>query len=99
MKAYFAAAALAAFFVSPVQAQELSNCAPREIVIEQLADRYGESRQSVGVGDNVLVETFASLETGTWTITATNVNGMTCMIASGQAFELLSEHIPEGDPA
>jgi hypothetical protein len=76
------------------------NCAPREVVIERLADKYGESRQNVGLGgQGVMMETFASVETGTWTITLTMPNGITCLMASGQSFEVLAEALPDGDPA
>lgn len=72
-----------------------ANCAPRDVVVERLAERYGESRQSVGLGsNNAVVEVFASSETGTWTITVTSVNGMTCLVASGQSFETLNEAAP-----
>jgi hypothetical protein len=68
------------------------NCGQRDFVLERLADRYGESRQSIGLGaDNQVVEVFASLETGTWTITVTSPAGTTCLVASGQSFETLSE--------
>lgn len=72
--------------------QEGRNCGQREFVIERLASRYGESRQSIGLGaNNQVVEVFASLETGTWTITVTTPAGMTCLVASGQSFETLTE--------
>ena len=64
------------------------NCADRERVVERLAATYGESRQSIGLApNNSVVEVFASLETGTWTITVTSPAGMTCLVASGQNFE------------
>ena len=64
------------------------NCAERDRVIERLASSYGESRQSIGLGaNNAVIEVFASLETGTWTITVTSPTGLTCLVASGQAFE------------
>lgn len=70
-------------------------CAPRAQVVAKLAERYGETRQSIGLnGGDTLVEVFASDETGTWTITATTVAGLTCLIASGQAFETLTEALP-----
>jgi hypothetical protein len=70
------------------------NCGERDFVLERLADRYGESRQSIGLGaDNQVVEVFASLETGTWTITVTSPAGTTCLVASGQSFETLSEAV------
>ena len=72
-----------------------SNCAPRDVVLDRLADRYGESRQSIGLGaNNAVVEVFASAETGTWTIIVNTAEGLTCMSASGQAFETLAEAPP-----
>lgn len=74
-------------------AQGNQTCAERARVIAHLAEGYGESRQSIGLGaNNSVVEVFASLETGTWTITVTMPNGITCLVASGQSFEHLSEH-------
>lgn len=71
------------------------NCAPREVVVERLADGYGESRQSIGLGaQGAVVEVFASNDTGTWTITVTNPNGLTCLVASGQSYETLAEALP-----
>jgi len=70
-------------------------CAPREVVVERLAQKYGEARQSVGlVSNNSMVETFSSSETGTWTITVTLANGTTCLVASGQNYEALAEGLP-----
>ncbi|MCJ8333558.1 MAG: hypothetical protein MJH10_04815, partial [Epibacterium sp.] len=64
----------------------------------RLADKYGESRQSIGMGQKgVLMETFASDETGSWTITVTTPQGITCLVASGQAYELLAEALPTAD--
>ena len=42
----------------------------------------------------------ASADSGSWTITVTMTNGITCLVASGQAFEELAEMLPpKGDPA
>ena len=76
-------------------AQNARNCAPREVVVERLADKYGEARQSIGLGaNNSMVEVFAANKTGTWTITVTMANGLTCLVASGQNFETLAEALP-----
>ena len=75
-------------------------CAPRDQVVERLAGKYGETRQSMGLGsNNAVMEVFASDETGSWTITVTMTNGMTCLVASGQAFEELVEvlAVPDSD--
>jgi hypothetical protein len=76
-------------------AQSRRNCAPREVVVTRLAEGYGETRQSIGLGaNNAVVEVFASDETGSWTITVTSPGGVTCLVASGQAFEELVEALP-----
>ena len=76
-------------------AQNARNCAPRDVVVERLASKYGEARQSMGLGaNNSVVEVFSSNETGSWTITVTVANGMTCLVASGQNFETLAEALP-----
>jgi hypothetical protein len=92
-----------ALVVTPLFATTLSAqtaCGPRDTVVHRLAERYGETRQSMGLGtNNAVIEVFASTE-GSWTITVTNANGTTCLIASGQAFEEMAENLPAaGDDA
>jgi hypothetical protein len=74
------------------------NCAPRDVVLAQLATKYGETRQSIGLGsNNAVVEVFASDETGTWSITVTAPGGLTCLVASGRAFEEVADMVPAKD--
>lgn len=81
-----------AWFIFAAVAFAQSNCATRTVVLERLVNGYGETRQSVGVASNdTIVEIFASMETGTWTILVTTASGLTCFVASGQNFE----HVPE----
>src|SRR6056297_2189077 len=78
-------------------AQAAQNCAPRERVVDTLRDRYGETRQSIGLGaQGAVVEMFASVQSGTWTIVVTTPGGVSCLIASGQAFEALAEAAAPG---
>ncbi len=78
-----------------VTAQNARNCGPREMVLQRLAEGFGETRQSMGLGaNNAVIEVFASDESGSWTITVTMPNGMTCLVASGQAYEALAEALP-----
>lgn len=89
-------AALAVCLAVPAPAQ--TSCAPRENVVKRLAEGYGESRQAMGLGgNNAVMEVFASEETGSWTITVTLPNGMTCLLASGQSFENVQEKIQKGE--
>ncbi|MFK7836680.1 MAG: hypothetical protein AB8B60_10700 [Sulfitobacter sp.] len=90
-----AAAALYLVSTTDLAAQTNRNCAPREAVVERLAEGYGETRQSIGLGsNNSMVEVFASSETGSWTITFTMPGGMTCLVASGQSYETVADALP-----
>lgn len=72
----------------PVLPQD-ANCAPRPVVIQRLAERYGEARQSIGLSSGqALVELFASPETGCWTILVTRPDGVTCLLAAGHSIEM-----------
>jgi hypothetical protein len=83
----------------PVFAQS-TNCGAHDVVVARLATGYGESRQSIALGaNNTVVETFASAETGSWTITVTTPDGPTCLVASGQSYQYLAEALPNTDPA
>jgi len=81
------ASAVILLFALPARAQG-QNCGPRDIVVERLADRFGETRRGIGLATRTrVVEIFASDATGTWTVTVTLPNGRTCLLASGQAWE------------
>lgn len=76
------------------QAQS-TNCAPRADVIARLNETYGESRRGIGMArQGAVMEVFASDDTGTWTITVTLPNGLTCLMAAGDAYETLTEALP-----
>ena len=76
-------------------------CASHAEMVRRLAEGWGESRQSIGLGaEGEVVEVFASPETGTWTITVTAPGGPTCLVASGEAFEAVADAPPpEGEAA
>lgn len=86
---------------APAAAQSMGHCAKRELVLGQLAERYGETRRGMGIAaNNSVMEMFAATDTGTWTITVTMPNGMTCLVASGQGFEATADELPaKGSPA
>lgn len=70
----------------PAAAQTML-CGQREMVVDELTDRYGEEVRGMGLAhQNRIVEVFVSEETGTWTITVTSPNGTTCLMAAGQHF-------------
>ena len=89
--------------VASVTAASAQNtqCAPRADVVAHLGEKYSETRRSIGLAANsTVMEVFASEATGTWTITVTTPQGITCLIASGQSFEPVVEQQPaKGSPA
>jgi len=73
------------------------NCAERAVVLDELATKYRETRRAMGLAaNNTMMELFASDDTGTWTLTVTLPNGTTCLVASGERFESLTEALPPG---
>ncbi len=94
--------AIAAAAVAARQAQAAgAPCGEHAVVVAGLAATYGETRRSLGIAANGgMLELFASDATGTWTITVTMPGGATCLVASGQAYQAVSDAAPKpGDDA
>lgn len=69
-------------------------CGEREKIIQDLAANHGETRQSIALDmNNMVIETFASSETGSWTILATTPGGKSCLVANGVAFEVAEDSV------
>jgi hypothetical protein len=86
------------------QAALAAQCAPREQVVAGLATRFDEVLRGAGLtaapdGRAQVVEIFTSAS-GSWTIVVTRPDGQTCLVASGQAWEDITEELPaKGEPA
>lgn len=78
-----------------------TQCDARDRILAFLADRYGETRQAIGLaGEQAVMELFAATDSGTWTITITLPDGQTCLVASGAGYEAVTEELPaKGSPA
>ena len=99
--------ALSLGFVGLILATHAANaaqCAPRDQVVAGLATGFDEVRRAAGLTGNAegqaqVLEVLTSTA-GTWTITVTMPDGMTCLVASGQAWEDITDKLPaKGDPA
>lgn len=82
-----------------VLASDIANgqtqCDTRDHVVAHLAERYGETRRAIGIaGEGAVMELFAAETTGTWTITVTLPDGQMCLVASGAAYEAVTEELP-----
>jgi hypothetical protein len=85
-------AALLAFAAYPALA--IQQCNTRESILSQLEKNYGEVRLMAGLaGNGNMLEVFANTTTGTWTITATRPDEITCLIGSGGRFEAIKPGI------
>lgn len=77
------AVALAGMGAAPT-AQAQAPCGPRDIVVERLTNRYGETLTAGGLrSDTQLLEVWAAAETGTWTVLMTRADGIACVLATG----------------
>jgi hypothetical protein len=75
-----------AFVSTSASAQSL--CSPRDKVVTQLSSKYSEAPIAVGVTNNgKLVEVLTSGDGNTWTIIMTSPQGMSCVMAVGEAWQ------------
>ena len=71
-------------------------CATRDVLVGALAGQWGETLQARALdAAGNLIEIWASAATRTWTLTVTNIAGITCVHGAGGKFET----IPPGKPA
>lgn len=64
-------------------------CAERGKMVYELEKNHGETRQSVGLQRNAgVIETFANLDTGNWSIIVSLPTGISCLVAAGEAFQI-----------
>lgn len=77
---------LAGWLTLPANAQE-PQCAPRDMLIGVLAEKYGETPHGAGlINEKAMLEVFVS-KRGTFTIAITNEQGIACVMAAGDAWE------------
>ncbi len=85
-----AAMATGLLFSSASQAQQLqggSVCGERDKFLSHLGENHKESPAAMGVTASGRVIEVLTSSDGTWTIIMTHPNGVTCMVAAGQAWE------------
>ena len=76
------------------------SCGPRDDIVVVLAERYGETRQALGLTDGAVMELFAASGTGTWTLAFTMPDGSMCVVAAGTDYEPAAPAlVAQGDPA
>ena len=94
----FLLTAAAAFFVnvSSSAATAHAQCAPQEIFLEGLLEKFNEAPIAAGVtSTGSLVEVLTSGKGETWTIIVTSPQGTSCLVAAGDGWQM-KDHKPEG---
>ena len=70
-------------------------CAEHEDITKRLAEGYGETRQSIALTSTGHVyEIYANTESGSWTTVITMPGGPSCLVATGQAYQQITEPLP-----
>lgn len=70
----------------PAVAQQI--CADRETILGSLSADFSEKPAALGMGDDGnIVELLTSRDGGTWTILVTTPQGVSCVVATGEAWE------------
>lgn len=80
-----------------------NTCAPRPDVVAKLENDYGEALRFGGMqtarGQQLVMEFWASAETGTYTVLLTYPSGLSCIVAVGtDFFEAIPRQVVEGNP-
>lgn len=83
---------LALVIPAPLPAAAETSCSSRDKVLDHLSHKYSETPVAVGVANNGgVIEVLSSLDGQTWTIIITMPDGMSCMVAAGEAWDLLPQ--------
>ena len=78
------------------QAQQRVPCGDRTAIMDHLADTYAEKLVAMGLDARGRVLEVTAADGGTWTMFVTTPGGLTCLIASGVAWEEIKLSEPEG---
>jgi hypothetical protein len=87
------AALVAAAIAAPLPASAASQCSTRDSVTRQLTERFGESRQAIGLASEVAVVELYVSPGGSWTLLATDARGLSCVIGAGEAWQAAPQKI------
>jgi hypothetical protein len=77
--------AVAALAVGAAQAQQV--CGPRSIVVQKLKSELGEKPEAAGLTHSGGVIEILASKDGSWTVIMTAPNGLSCLLAAGEAWE------------
>jgi len=69
-------------------------CASRDTLVGSLSSDFAEKPAALGMGDDGnLVELLTTKDGATWTILITTPDGISCVVATGQAWEAAQQQV------
>ncbi len=90
LRTFILAVALA-LISAPATAQMV--CSDRDKFLELLGDQHAEAPVAMGLASNgTVLEVLASTKR-TWTIILTKPNGLSCVVAAGEAWEWIEQQL------
>lgn len=95
MRSRFSIAALvAAFFVSPVSAQNI--CGPRDEIVARLNTAYAEVLRAEALTVNGhMIEVYVSVN-GSWTVLLTAPGAQSCVVGAGEHWQFIGQEKGKG---
>jgi len=87
---------LATTMVTTSSAMAQMVCSERAKFLKHLGDGYSEAPVSMGLASNGSVLEVLASQKGTWTIILTMPNGTSCVVASGEAWEIVDQKLALG---
>lgn len=97
-----AAVALSGLLLSPISghADQPASCFKRPDLVKYLSSNFKEAPIAIGVTDaGMLLEVFTTKTGETWTVAVTTPNGLTCLMATGQDWQIVPRTVEFGPPA
>ncbi len=88
------ASVVAGALASPATAQMV--CSERDKFLKHLGDGYREAPIAMGLASNGMILEVLASATGSWTIILTKPTGLSCVVASGEAWEKIEQHLVLG---
>ncbi len=87
--------------IAPPAAHAQTNCAPRDVIVERLEDKYTEHLAGGGLqNENQLLEIWTSDKTGSFTVLMSRPDGISCIVASGHHWnQAVTVATPAGTPS
>jgi hypothetical protein len=85
MKKYIAILACLAAYPGTAEA---ASCAPKALIEEALGTRFGEVAFAMGMAVGNVVKFFSNPQSGSWTVVVIRPDGIACVVAQGENFEV-----------